>query len=452
MESANWKNVSVVLYCRLRDFAAEVETVETAMAAVLMAWSRQPSARRPKHRPGGIGSEATIMLIKARDDNLLRSYLEFLPKLGSYLIGLGLLCYSLGFIVSDIYLASLGTLNFEVIRTRYILVGILFSLFSGAVFYLLYGLWRVLWLNRWEDSLKLVWKAISYSLQNIAVLYFVVMVVSLLAGSVRIHPVGVPGVSSAAPWSDWLASAPAEILEKTAVVLGSTVLGLTLLAILLVVINPKDKYGMRKTRRERVRDSAAALREKGATLVRGLGGILLFLLVWCTSTSFLSFLGSNTTSGSSITPGFWAGGADRFLAGIICIYALFGSWLVMTFMSHRHSAEDYGQDLQDNPLAVSSTYIWMISFAIAIIVPVYALGIYPSIPQQIGGGQVLRVSVTMSSDELDSSFQFYQKEVYLVDRASTATMFLVVNRNTKAVNVIEISNTLIQSITYDLFP
>ena len=86
------------------------------------------------------------------------------------------------------------------------------------------------------------------------------------------------------------------------------------------------------------------------------------------------------------------------------------------------------------------------------IVPLYAYYIYPYLPQQIGGGQVLHVGVVVSSDDLKSRFVLAQNEVYLVDRGPASALFLIINRGTQEHEVLEVSNSLIQSIIYNPSP
>lgn len=94
---------------------------------------------------------------------------------------------------------------------------------------------------------------------------------------------------------------------------------------------------------------------------------------------------------------------------------------------------------------------WMIYFtaiAIGVIPQLYALGVYPGIPQQLGGGQILPVTVITSSAELKLDLNDSNNDVYMIDRASSNTLFLLVSKNQKEYRVIEISSALIESITY----
>ena len=61
---------------------------------------------------------------------------EFLTKLGNYLVGITLICYIFGFIITNLYLGTLGIVNLDMLRTRYILVGLLFMVFFSAIAFL----------------------------------------------------------------------------------------------------------------------------------------------------------------------------------------------------------------------------------------------------------------------------------------------------------------------------
>ena len=69
---------------------------------------------------------------------------KFLANLSNYLLGLTILCYISGFAITNLYLGSLGIVNLDILRSRYLLTGMLFIIFIGTIGFLLYGLWNTL--------------------------------------------------------------------------------------------------------------------------------------------------------------------------------------------------------------------------------------------------------------------------------------------------------------------
>ena len=387
------------------------------------------------------------MLISREEDNsFLSTCIKFLPKLTNYLVGLGLLCFLLGFVVSNLYLGSLGIVNLDMLRARYVLVGALFLAFLGAIFYLMYGLRQVFQRNRWEEPWTIIGRLISYSLRTVMLLYVVVLAGSVLAGSVTSPPVGTPGLSMTPSWSDWLSTEPRRILTTSTMFFGAVLLVVAVLCAVIIVINPKDRYGSREPRRVLIRRMVGDLRNNWLTLLVGL--FVIALVMW-TVMSLSSFFVVERADG--ILGGYspLLSGWFRFLLGIVTIYLAFGTVLVMILMPHRRSVSKDKDDVQEDPMSGSPAVLWAAAMAVSLILPIYALGIYPALLQQIGGGQVLRVEVAVSSDALKPTLEADQNELYMVDRAPGTTMFLIVNNDTQETSVMEVSNSLIESITYN---
>jgi hypothetical protein len=149
-------------------------------------------------------------------------------------------------------------------------------------------------------------------------------------------------------------------------------------------------------------------------------------------------------SSTSLLSGGWL----RFFGAIICIYSLVAIYLTFQFV--QQSSSEQSDD--ENPLAKTSSLIYLVTIAIVFIVPTYALGIYPNLPQQIGGGNIMRVEANISSNELNRDFSNTCIEIYLIDRTSNSSLFFLMDTAKQAHKVIEVSSDLIQSVTYKTFP
>lgn len=384
-------------------------------------------------------------------NNPFPSYIELLPKLANYIVGLTLLCYLSGFAIANMYLGSLSTVNLDVLRTRYILVGFLFLVFLGAIAYLIYGLIQTIRRDIKEPTSKLIRNVFWYSLQNLAVLYFAISAITVLAGSVNILPVGLPKISQPTPWSDWLNVVPTRILIASAVILAIIISLVVIVVFIVILINPKDKNGNRTPRKQQVAEIFSGTKEN---ILKPLGAFLvffIFIFLYLLSASFLNFLTTNNFNNSAQSTDILSGGWGRYLGGISFVYVLFATYLLAIIIPNRSNEDD--TDLSfNNPMKRISSRVYLVAITIGIIMPLYANGIYPNLPQQVGGGQVIKVELKISDDEIKSLILNPENDIYLIDRTNNSALFLLININTKKYQVAEIPNSSIQSIIYKPSP
>jgi hypothetical protein len=392
-------------------------------------------------------------MVTARQSNSLVRYTDLLAKFTQQLVGIALLCYLTGFVITNMYLGSLGIVNLDILRARYILSGLLFLFFLSAIAYLIYGLIQTLRRNRQLSLQNLVWKVAWYSFQNIAILYLSIPAIAILAGLHSRLPVGIPQLSLNKSWSNWFAGAPIIILKQSVAHWASLVIMLAVIfSILIIVIcvYPKDKYGVRKPRKHLMGELFESIKQKKLNLVAFLLGLFVFLLAINFIFDLLGFIASNriSTSSASSLPILFPEGWRRYFVAIVLIYGLPAVFLTFFFIIGSSSSPEE----EEIPLARTSASIYLTAIAIVIIVPVYALGIYPYLPQHIGGGSMLRVELLVSSDELKPYFADPNVETYLIDRTSNSSLFLLLNKEKQKTRVMEIASGLVKSITYNPTP
>lgn len=374
-------------------------------------------------------------------------YIRMFPSLSNYVVGITLVCYLAGFAITNAYLGSLGIVNLDLLRARYVLTGLLFLLFLGAITYLIYGLVQTLRKHQEKPPLRLVWEVIWHSFQNICILSVAIPAISILAGSLSNPPVGVPGVSPVLPWSDWFATRPASILKNTVVMYGITLFAAIIIFAVVIAVNPKDKHGVRTPRRHMLAKALGKMKQEKLQLLGYLLGGFAIVLAANLILSLLTFIRQGKVSiVPTSTP--LSEGWSRYLGTAIVIYALVAVYLTQLVVFHPSSESEQ----EDNPTARVSRWIYFVALAVGIIVPVYAFGVYPNLPQQIGGGRVIRVEVITSSEELKPFFADSRIETYLIDHAPRTSLFLLVNKDSQDYRVVEVASSLIQSITYNPFP
>jgi hypothetical protein len=143
--------------------------------------------------------------------------------------------------------------------------------------------------------------------------------------------------------------------------------------------------------------------------------------------------------GNLMADGWW-----RYFGTMVAIYAMLGTFLMFFILISTSSREDQPPD------DVEKTWTWLFLLGLAVwfIIPVYSTGIYPYLPQQIGGGKLLQIEAVIVNDELKTYFTDSTIETYLIDRTSNSTLFLLTTKDKQTSKVFEVASSSIQSIIY----
>ncbi len=286
--------------------------------------------------------------------------------------------------------------------------------------------------------------------------------VAVLAGSVSSPPLGVPNVTPVLPLSTWFdmgfADAFSVVSRLFIVSIAVVVLTIAILLTAMIVINPKNRDGVRVPRSKQIKEifswftTGPKVRNFLRLLVDGVVFFVFLYLIQVLS-SLLIFIGSGrqpavNTSTSGILP---SGGWTRFFAGLILIYGIGATILSFFKITSRGTSESHDLSTGD-PTEKYFSWIGLIAFATVMIVPVYALGIYPNLPQQVGGGNLVRVEVLSSDQDLHQKLTDPQIETYLIDHASDSILLLLVNNSPAQPEVIEIMSSEIKGLVYTPHP
>jgi len=376
--------------------------------------------------------------------------LQYLPKIGNYLLGISVICYISGFIITNLYLGSLGIVNLEILRSRYILSGLLFLVFLGAIVYLLYGLIKTLQKYQAKSASSILIRVIWHSIGNICMLLFVIPVFAILAGSVKNPPIGLPQLSPITPWSEWFKTVPRDLLPQTALLYGIVIGSIIFVMGIVIAINPKDN--VRRSRKQWLREIFADVWNNKLKTIGVFCVIFIGLYLWYFMINALEFLATNkisdlqanTMSQAIISPSDI--GWLRFFLMIVIIYVLFALWITSVFLS---ASKNKNATADDNPIAWIHGLIYITTVVIILVIPTYTLGVYPNIPQQIGGGQIIRVDTQISNTDVNDVFSEPNTTIYLIDRTTRTSIFYLINNATNEYKIQEIPNDLILRITYN---
>jgi hypothetical protein len=381
----------------------------------------------------------------------VNSLFDLLPEISKHAVGFTLLCFISGFAIANLYLGSLGVVNLDILRTRYILVGLLFLVFIGALVFLVSGLLEKLRSNFEKSPIKIIYSVASFSLQKFIIIYLVISAIAVFAGSLSSPPVGIPRIASVLSIFDWWATTSINIGKVTAWLTALIFATVFIVALFLIAVNPKDKFGEREPRSKILKDIFLGMKQNPLGLIGFIVGIYVVMFLFLMLSSLLTFMTTTSVGSTSKTSILLSEGWIRYMGGIVIVYCLIAICMTLTVLNIRSkSKNETKKEIQ--PIEKISSWIFLIALAILIIVPVYALGVYPKIPMQIGGGEVLQVEVIISSEEVKNKIINSECEIYLLDRTSTSTLFLVVQKNTLDYRVAEVSNSLIEAITYDIAP
>jgi len=341
-------------------YAPRFQAFSLAQAGSLKWALSCPSRQQVTHTV----SQPKSIVMNNHQTNTLSSFLDLFPKLANYAVGFTLLCYLTGFAIANMYLGSLGIINLDVLRTKYILVGLLFLLFIGAIAYLIYGLYQAICKNFEEPTSKLIKNVIWYSLQNLAVLFFAVSSIALLAGSVTALPVGLPKISQSTPWSVWLSVGPQKALASSAALVAIFILTAIIVLLVFILINPKDKDGIKRPRKQQLAGIFVLTKSDFLKALGGIFALFLFSCIFLLSSSLISFLTNNNFSASSNSTDFLSSGWGRYLGGISLIYIVIATFVLMVNLPKNSVTAE--TDLSfGNPMRFISAKIYLVTLAIA---------------------------------------------------------------------------------------
>jgi len=372
-------------------------------------------------------------------------FFELLPKLSNYLIGVTILCYGAGFAITNIYLGSMGIVTFDILRSRYILAGLLFLFFLGAIIYLTGGLIQTLRKNLQKSPFKVIWEVVWFSLTNIGLLYFVIPAIGILAGTTGSQNYSPPQLTQPEiPWSDWFTHAPLSAFYSTNRMSLAGIITLALIVAVFIIINPKNKEGERKNRRQVLAEIYKKIVENKWKTTTTLITAYFLLYLLNLSGSLVSFYLAGklpTTPKATFTfPNGWA----QLFNAITIIYIFIALYLTFIALFPPSTTDD----TDDVVTPKSFTSIYVIALGIITIVPLYVSRVYPVLPQQIGGGQLIKVQVLVSENTLEPQFSNPDVNTYLIDRTPSTSFFMLQKNDKSEYKILEIQNELIQSVIY----
>jgi hypothetical protein len=345
------------------------------------------------------------------------------------------LAYLAGFLITSIYLASLGIVNMDLLRARYILTGVLFLIFVGIPTGLSHGLLQVL-RQYWESPPTfLLRKATAYSLVGIGVALFIVGSLGYLGEVIR-FPVLPISLDAGYPWSDWANTSLRRLagfwLWSVAVLFGSFV--------------ATRSVGFLRERRWRIlqrwprRDLVTHIALDTAIVLVASTIVPSLIIVGATLLSLISFL---YTRGRPIVGISWPWWLFALVATLLYL-----GYAISLVPGILHARLTRAGELPPQVDEFWPQYFRLLpigALLLSVVVPVYSLAIYPVIPQPLGGG--LPVPIRLQVESADSA-RSLRGSLELVDRTSDGSLLLVLDADIGGRRVIEVPANQIRLLQY----
>jgi uncharacterized membrane protein len=370
-----------------------------------------------------------------------------------YLLIITLVCYISGFFITNMYLGSLGIVNLDLLRVRYILAGILFLLFLVVTVYPIYGVYKSIANDMLDSPIKTALGAIGYTYKYYSVFAFLLFISGLVFSVNLLSPIGLKSGISNLSISKWWISSNSELFSQTWMITKSMwfifPLVLVVTSIIFVIFLLRTD---RSSRKEYIKSQLKRIYEG---FVYFLSVYIFVPVVTFTMNAFFSYLNFILTSNPNAQTSVNELNLESWLRfGLISffVYLFFSIYLGFMAYAMRMDIKNLFKIMERVNLfnkdlyALSSLYIIANSIIVVAVIFIYSFTVYPYLPQQLGGGRAIPVKAEISNQNINTLFSNSSNETYLIDRTSGSTIFLI--SNNKASTIMEVSNSQMESITY----
>ncbi len=348
-----------------------------------------------------------------------------------YVIGFTVFVYIIGFLITNTYLGGLGVFSFDLVRAKYISAGIVFIiLFAGPIYYFRIVLTRTLHGTENKDFKTLLIVCIKVSLWAVFTFFFLFIIMEQSFTFEKL-PVGIPFLT------------PPKSLESLLTDLRPTILSIIVALFGLVLIEYAGRFiAYLREFRSFAKDKNISFKKYRITnkfsvdfpyhIVNDLSPLIYLLGIL-----LIGFLVKSQFD-LKFTPFQWG----RYLYFAIAFYLWFALQIFLPFFARKQKQGS----TQKTPSFISWYFLRGIYefFLLTLMLITYSFGVYPFIPQQLGGGKPVEVNLKTENPML---FGVERKE-FLLDRSSNGVLVLSVNPVTREFNIIEVPNLYILSIEF----
>lgn len=381
-------------------------------------------------------------------------------QLRDIVLGGTFIIYVLGFLISSIFLGSLGIVNFDILRSRYILTGFAFGVYIFFIGVLLFDLY-----NRMNKAGNRIRDIISAYLGVLVSAYLVVTVGSWILGGLfefNSVPVGLPGLTEIATSADWFQEqAEIDFMYSIKIVgigylLMFGIFGLIMIsAILWGLLKDVWHRNPRKINlKDDIKTSKGVLKKLVSPPVLGsFGAFFLFLFVG----RFVDYY-----TGSQIRYVIERGlDWQRILYSILFVYIVISVYLLAMRMlglidfvtsektksEIREANKPRWKDITEKFEAIVAP-VFVLTLMTVIAITYFALRIYPLIPQQLGGGKIIQIEIEMNDNEFMKDVLNDSGSLYLLDRGNKSVIIIYLGGGNE-LEVFEVAASEIKIIKFE---
>lgn len=366
-------------------------------------------------------------------------------------VGGTVILYILGYLITSVYLGSLGVVNPDVLRSRYIVSGLLFAFYLLVIGIPLIELSKML-----RDSSEVGKKLGALVRVSITTLAIISVFTLLMLGVFGFNtlPIGIPGYTDPVSSLDGtrIIQIAIDSLDslKSLVLLVGLIYGVGIFSFLLdEVIKSIQEKDVKKIQLgeliELVKETLNYIRNP-----RFYSPAILLIVVF-----FLMYFLGYYSGGEStfvIERGLnWY----RYLIITSLVFVVLAMLITLgSVIEIQNWWEKKGNGDSQNPspsiigvINRNYTRIYWLTAFIALAISYYALRIYPFIPQQIGGGRIVEVRLNVKDDNTINGGLESLQRLFLLDRTSKSFIIMGLGEEGE-LNIMEISDSEVLSIIY----
>lgn len=370
---------------------------------------------------------------------------KMLPKLAKYMLGISILTYVSGFIIVNLYLGSFGINNLYLFKARYIIVGTMFILFCLSYFYLSFGLNKII-----QDSIDRnkkinIFQVIWFSIENFSVVYFVINFFSILETSMEQANLNFGELHEFQSLEFLIEYG--KILLYIVVPFSCLLVLLYIIDIIISLIKAHSNKGNNKINQEFLIDILK--RPESKRYIFKSIRLITYLVIFTFAYEIILHLLNFQTSFFFMNPHFFSTGFSYYFIGILVLYLIFVSVKIVHYKNQQQTNNNKENDwIKKNPLNPYIGRIYQIGLLLVLLIPIYSFGIYAELPQQLGGGEAIEVEIIFSDENLEDIINCGSSEIYLIDRSTDYSIFVIDPITHNDHQIIEISNSIIDMIIY----
>lgn len=347
-----------------------------------------------------------------------------------------LLLYLIGFVITNLYLGTLGIVNLDLFRVKYVLVGTLFIVYYGVLIVMLQGAFDIIYkiIGVKEKFIKLLW----YSVQIYGLPYLLVLLLKSISGVTVPPTIFLPKQN-----------VPNNSLNIVPHIKDSELISFFVMVIVLVALIAYLRAPIKKDENKKSIFAATLVFIKELLFFVFASSLFIFSALY-----IKNYLIKLINEFSVNVPERPALSWENLVSLHSSLYLLIIMFMfVVVSLIHKQLVQvDGASEAKD--LSVDSfipqkglnTFIVGIVFVLAL--TLYTLAVYPGLPQQVGGGAVIPVSVVTSSHALEAEFSVCLNNIFLVERSSSNTIFLVLDNALNKISFVELNNSEITAIYY----